>query len=109
MDNEIYGFTRQASPTQTRLEWERKSSPYGTVETPLNPMLIALASACRGPGRGFSSKPKELIELIKKQCSTKGLFVPASLFAVRYLSIYYDHFKKRSQALAGDQILARTR
>ena len=63
MDNEIYGLTKgQASPTSP-VGMERKASPYGTVEQPLNPLLLALACGASWVGRGFSSKPKELVEL----------------------------------------------
>ena len=51
---------------------ERKASPYGTVEKPLNPLLIALASGASWVARGFSSKPKDLLELIKQAMLHKG-------------------------------------
>ncbi|MBI3913273.1 MAG: 2-oxoacid:ferredoxin oxidoreductase subunit beta [Chloroflexi bacterium] len=72
MDNEIYGLTKgQPSPTSP-VGMEKKASPYGTLETPLDPILLALASNASFVARGFSSKPKELTELIKAAMQHKG-------------------------------------
>ena len=72
MDNEIYGLTKgQPSPTSP-VGMERKASPYGSVERPLNPLLLAFASGATWIGRGFSSKPKELTDLIKAAMTHNG-------------------------------------
>jgi 2-oxoglutarate ferredoxin oxidoreductase subunit beta len=42
-----------------------KSTPFGSVEGPINPMLLALASGATYVARGFSGEPKHLTELIK--------------------------------------------
>jgi 2-oxoglutarate ferredoxin oxidoreductase subunit beta len=72
MDNEIYGLTKgQPSPTSP-LGLERKASPYGHVENPINPILMALAYDASFVARGFSSRPKEVTELIKQGIMHKG-------------------------------------
>ncbi len=99
MDNEIYGLTKgQASPTSP-VGIERKASPYGTVEKPINPLLLALASGATWVARGFSSKPKELTELIKQAIQHKGfsllqVFSPCVTFYDTY-----DHFKSVTKFL----------
>jgi 2-oxoglutarate ferredoxin oxidoreductase subunit beta len=102
MDNEIYGLTKgQASPTSP-VGTERKASPYGTVETPLNPLLIALSSGASWVGRGFSSKPKELVELIKQAITHKGFsFLQVYSPCVTFYDTY-DHFKQVTQPLPAD-------
>jgi 2-oxoglutarate ferredoxin oxidoreductase subunit beta len=102
MDNEIYGLTKgQASPTSP-VGMERKASPYGTVEAPLNPLLIALASGAPWVGRGFSSKPKELVELIKQAMQHKGFsFLQVFSPCVTFYDTY-DHFKEVTKVLPAD-------
>ena len=65
MDNQIYGLTTgQVSPT-SRVGMKTKSTPFGSVEGPINPMLLALASGATYVARAFSGEPKHLTELIK--------------------------------------------
>ena len=65
MNNEIYGLTTgQASPT-TETGMETKTTPHGNLEGMLNPMSLALAAGCGYIARGFSGKPKQLVELYK--------------------------------------------
>ncbi len=64
MDNQIYGLTKnQASPT-TELGHTTKSSPYGVVTRPANPVLWAIAYGATFVARGYSAKPKLLTDLI---------------------------------------------
>ena len=102
MDNEIYGLTKgQASPTSP-VGMERKASPYGTVEKPLNPPLIALASGASWVARGFSSKPKDLVELIKQAMLHKGFsFLQVYSPCVTFYDTY-DHFKNVTKPLPAD-------
>ncbi len=102
MDNEIYGLTKgQASPTSP-LGMERKASPYGTVEQPLNPLMLALAAGASWVGRGFSSKPKELTELIKQAITHKGFsFLQVYSPCVTFYDTY-DHFKQITKSLPAE-------
>lgn len=102
MDNEIYGLTKgQASPTSpTGLE--RKASPYGTVEKPLNPLMLALSAGATWVGRGFSSKPKELTELIKQAMTHKGFSFLQVLSPCVTFYDTYDHFKDISKPLPAE-------
>lgn len=72
MDNQIYGLTTgQTSPT-SRLGMKTKSMPFGSIESPLNPISLALAGGATYIARGFSADQKHLTELIKQGIEHKG-------------------------------------
>jgi 2-oxoglutarate ferredoxin oxidoreductase subunit beta len=102
MDNEIYGLTKgQASPTSP-VGMERKASPYGTVEKPLNPLLLALSAGASWVARGFSSKPKELTDLIKQAITHKGFSLLQVYSPCVTFYDTYDHFKQVTKPLPAD-------
>jgi 2-oxoglutarate ferredoxin oxidoreductase subunit beta len=102
MDNEIYGLTKgQASPTSP-VGMERKASPYGTVERPINPLLLALASGASWVGRGFSSKPKEMVDLIKAAVEHKGFSLLQIYSPCVTFYDTYDHFKQVTKPLPAE-------
>src|SRR5215831_9338315 len=49
-----------------------KSTPFGSVEGPVNPILLALSAGATYVARGFSGDPKHLTELIKKGIEHTG-------------------------------------
>ncbi|PYT82352.1 MAG: 2-oxoacid ferredoxin oxidoreductase [Acidobacteria bacterium] len=72
MDNQIYGLTTgQTSPT-SRIGMKTKSMPFGNIEAPVNPILLALAAGATFVARGFSGDQKHLTELIKQGIVHKG-------------------------------------
>jgi 2-oxoglutarate ferredoxin oxidoreductase subunit beta len=72
MDNQIYGLTTgQTSPT-SRLGMKTKSMPFGSIESPLNPISLALAAGATFVARGFSADQKHLTDLIKQGIEHKG-------------------------------------
>jgi len=102
MDNEIYGLTKgQPSPTSP-VGIERKASPYGTVERPINPLQLAIACGATWVARGFSSKPKELSELIKAAIQHKGFSLLQVLSPCVTFYDTYDHFKSITKPLPAD-------
>jgi 2-oxoglutarate ferredoxin oxidoreductase subunit beta len=102
MDNEIYGLTKgQASPTSP-VGMERKASPYGTVEKPLNPLLLALSAGASWVARGFSSKPKELTDLIKQAITHKGFSLLQVYSPCVTFYDTYDHFKQVTKPLPAE-------
>jgi len=53
MDNQIYGLTTgQTSPT-SRLGMKTKSMPFGSIESPLNPISLALAAGATFRAQGL--------------------------------------------------------
>jgi len=93
MDNEIYGLTKgQPSPTSA-IGMKKKASPYGTFDQPLNPLLMALSYGTTFVARGFSSKPKQLTELIKRGTQHKGFSIIQVISPCVSFNNLYDHFK----------------
>jgi 2-oxoglutarate/2-oxoacid ferredoxin oxidoreductase subunit beta len=102
MDNEIYGLTKgQPSPTSP-IGMERKASPYGSIESPINPILMALAYDASFVARGFSSKPKEVTELIKQGITHRGFsFLQIYSPCVTFYDTY-KHFREVTAPLPAD-------
>jgi 2-oxoglutarate ferredoxin oxidoreductase subunit beta len=101
MDNEIYGLTKgQISPTSP-VGARAKSNPYGTVEGPINPMLLVLAYGATFVARGYASQPKELAKLIARGLEHKGFsFIHVLSPCVTFnKAAGYDFFKERVVAL----------
>lgn len=64
MNNQIYGLTTgQCSPTSVK-GMKTKSTPFGNVENPINPIALAIAGGATYVARGFSGNQKMLAELI---------------------------------------------
>jgi 2-oxoglutarate ferredoxin oxidoreductase subunit beta len=75
MDNSIYGLTKgQTSPT-SRVGFTTKTTPLGSVERSVNPLMLALTAGATFVARGFSGQPKELAELIVQGIEHRGLSV----------------------------------
>ena len=72
MDNQIYGLTTgQMSPTSCE-GMKTKSTPFGSVEMPVNPITTAIMNGATFVARGYSADGKQLIELMKKAIQHKG-------------------------------------
>ncbi len=75
MDNAVYGLTKgQYSPTAAA-GFVSKTTPDGSNEEGINPLMLAIASGATYVARGFSSKPKELTKLIVDGINHKGFAV----------------------------------
>ena len=71
-DNRVYGLTTgQFTPTSP-LGFPGRSTPRGSVEEPLNPLELMLASGATFVARGYSVKTDHLVDLIKQGISHKG-------------------------------------
>ena len=72
MNNQIYGLTTgQVSPTSCQ-GMKTKSTPFGSVEKPVNPITAAIMNGATFVARGFSGHGKHLIELIQQAIQHKG-------------------------------------
>ncbi len=75
MNNQIYGLTTgQISPTST-VGMKTKSTPFGSVERPMNPITSAIMNGATFVARGFSGDPKHLTELIKQAVQHTGFSI----------------------------------
>ena len=80
MDNQIYGLTTgQVSPTSA-LEMKTKSTPFGSVERPFNPITSAIMNGATFVARGFSGDIKQLTWLMAQAIQHKG-FALVSVFS----------------------------
>jgi hypothetical protein len=73
MNNQIYGLTTgQISPT-SRPDMKTKSTPFGNLEYPINPITSAIMNGATYVARGYSADPKHLTELIKAAIEHKEM------------------------------------
>lgn len=72
MNNQIYGLTTgQVSPTSS-VDMKTKSTPFGSVELPINPITSAIMNGATFVARGFSGNAKHLTRLMKQAIQHKG-------------------------------------
>ncbi len=72
-NNRIYGLTKgQYSPTSEKGKIT-KSSPYGSVDYPFNPISMALGAEATFVARSIDREPKHLQEMIKAAAAHKGI------------------------------------
>lgn len=71
-DNQIYGLTKgQASPT-SQIGHVTPVQVDGSINIPLNPMLLALAMGAGFVARGFTGDPEQLVSLMKQAIMFNG-------------------------------------
>ena len=71
-NNRVYGLTTgQFTPTSPT-GFPGKSTPRGSVETPLNPLELMLAAGATFVARGYSVKTEHLADLILQAVKHKG-------------------------------------
>ena len=101
MNNQIYGLTTgQVSPTST-VGMKTKSTPFGSVEFPLNPLTSAIMNGATFVARGYSGDIRQLTSLMSQAIQHKGfalldVFSPCVTF-----NLDNDHpfFKQRVKKL----------
>jgi 2-oxoglutarate ferredoxin oxidoreductase subunit beta len=72
MNNQIYGLTTgQISPTST-LGMKTKSTPFGSVEMPVNPITSSIMAGATFVARGYSGDVRQLSDLMTKAIQHKG-------------------------------------
>lgn len=75
LDNSIYGLTKgQASPTSPA-EMVTATTPNGAIEGDLDPLTLFLAYDVSFVGRGYTSQPKLLTEMIVEAMQHPGLAI----------------------------------
>jgi 2-oxoglutarate ferredoxin oxidoreductase subunit beta len=72
MDNQIYGLTTgQVSPTSA-FGMKTKSTPFGSVDNPINPIPLAIAAGATYVARGYTGQVRHLTDLIKGGIQHRG-------------------------------------
>ncbi|MCF7817565.1 MAG: hypothetical protein K9M54_06765 [Kiritimatiellales bacterium] len=97
LNNRIYGLTKgQYSPTSVKGQIT-KTSPYGVIEEPLNPLRVALASEATFVGRAVDTDPKHITEVLKAGAKHAGTcFVEILQSCVIFNKKAWDHISDRS-------------
>ena len=104
MNNQIYGLTTgQVSPTSS-LGMTTKSTPFGSVEQPVNPITSAIMNGATYVARAYSGDVRHMTDLIQQGIKHKGfslidIFSPCVTFN---LVNTHDFFKERVRKLEDD-------
>jgi len=100
-NNRVYGLTTgQYTPTSPR-GFKGKSTPLGTMEDPLNPVELMLASGATYVARGYSKKMDLLRTLVREGISHKGF---AFIDVLQICATFFpaaDYYTPRVYDLAG--------
>jgi 2-oxoglutarate ferredoxin oxidoreductase subunit beta len=73
VNNQIYGLTKgQYSPT-SQLGKLTKSSPYGSIDYPINPLCIAIASEATFIARTTDNDPRHMGSIFERAMKHKGV------------------------------------
>ncbi len=71
-NNEIYGLTKgQYSPTTPQGQ-KTKTSPFGSVDAPFNPLQLALGAGATFVARTLDTRPKHMKAVLKAAAEHKG-------------------------------------
>src|SRR5437870_1443928 len=71
-NNRIYGLTKgQYSPT-SELGKKTKSTPYGTVDRPFNPLTLALGAGATFVARSVATDVAHLAQVLRRAAAHKG-------------------------------------
>lgn len=97
-NNEIYGLTKgQASPT-SKQGIKTKSTPFGSLEPPVNPLSLALSSGASFAARVIDTNPSHMKEVFQKAHEHKGVsFIEAYTNCVIFNDGAFEPFEKRSK------------
>lgn len=95
MDNQVYGLTKGQTSPRSQKGFITKSTPFGSIESPIHPMEMALTAGAGFVAQAFSSDLKQLTNLIEAGIKHKG-FSLINVFSpcVTYNKMNtYDFFK----------------
>jgi 2-oxoglutarate ferredoxin oxidoreductase subunit beta len=74
-DNQVYGLTTgQAAPT-AKPGFVTKSTPDGSYDAPINPLMLAISSGATYAARGFAGDTPGLIQIMSDAIAHKGFSV----------------------------------
>lgn len=98
MNNQTYGMTRgQVSPT-TPFGDQTSTTPYGSVDPPLHPLLLSLAAGAMFVARGVSWDAKRLAAVLTRGIQHRGFSVidvlsPCVVFRPEDRAYWKDHVR----------------
>lgn len=102
MDNQIYGLTKGQTSPRSEVGFKTKSTPKGSIESPLSVIEMALTAGATFVAQSFSTDLKDLTALIEQGIKHKGFsFINVFSPCVTYNKINtYDWFKENLTKLA---------
>lgn len=97
-NNQIYGLTKgQYSPTSLRGQ-KAKSTPFGSLEEPINPILFALAAGASFVARSIDNDALHLGNILEAAIKHKGTsFVEIMQTCVVFNDEAFDHVRDKSK------------
>ncbi len=98
-NNEIYGLTKgQYSPT-SKPGTRSPSTPMGSIDSPLNPVVFALGAGARFVARSYDTNQKHLPEMLKRAHAHRGTsFVEIIQNCIVYNDGVFDEWTGRKTA-----------
>ena len=94
-DNGVYGLTTgQFTPTSPK-GFKGRSTPFGNVENPINPVTLMLVSRASFVARGFSGDIKHLEYIFEKAVFHKGFSFIDVLQPCVTFNNTYEYFRER--------------
>lgn len=95
-DNSIYGLTKgQASPTTPRGQ-VTSTSPFGTIEDPIDPVLLTLSYGCSFLATGFAGHPASLAGIFREAIGHPGfsmIIVTTPCITFDHVNVTYDRYR----------------
>ncbi len=109
-NNEVFGLTTgQYSPTSEKGR-KSKSSPLGTLESPVNPLALAISAGAAFVARAYAGDSKQMIEImiqaVKHTQQGKGFAVVDLLQPCVSFGKNYEHYQKRVYYLGTEHDVA---
>lgn len=71
-NNQVYGLTKGQTSPVSQIGYTSRTTPQGSMNPPMNPLLLAVASNCSFVARGFSGEMEHLTYLIKEGITHNG-------------------------------------
>ncbi|SVD86068.1 uncharacterized protein METZ01_LOCUS438922, partial [marine metagenome] len=105
MNNQIYGLTTgQVSPT-SREGMLTKSTPFGSIEPPINPITSAIMNGATYVARGYSGDIRHLTDIIKGAIEHRGFSIVDIFSPCTTFNLDNDHpfFKQRAKKLEDEE------
>ena len=96
-NNEIYGLTKGLFSPTSQLGLKTKSSPFGVIDQPFNPLSLALGSGATFVSRTLDREPKSLREVLLEAQKHKGTsFVEIYQNCVIFNDGVFDEFTNKA-------------
>lgn len=105
LNNQVYGLTKGHTSPLSERGFQTKSTPSGSIDTPIKPGILALANGATYYAQAFSAQQEQLIHVIVKGIEHEG-FSMINVFSpcVTYNRINtYQWFREHLKDLDADK------